>query len=152
MQRFTFNRPITLLFSVPLLVLMFMFGYGLSVEFRLSLVFMLLLSATVVGLLFYLGMLRRMEIGEGKATWTTPSKHFEMAMADVKHFGIVKFRSFRFIYLSKSAENPFANPDNPVVTDENTFMVQFRPAAWSAIQAAIGAIHPDLKPSSLNRQ
>jgi hypothetical protein len=152
MQRFTFNRPITLLFSVPLLLLIFMFGYGLSVEFRLSLVFMLLLSATVVGLLFYLGMLRRMEIGADKAIWTTPNKRFEMAMADVKHFGIVKFRSFRFIYLSRSVENPFGNPNNPVVTDENTFMVQFRPAAWNAIEAAIVAIHPNLKPSSLTRQ
>lgn len=152
MQRFTFNRPITLLFSMPLLILMAMFTYGLTVEFRVSLVIMLLLSATVVGILFYLSMLRSLTIGEGKAIWATPSKRYEMALADVKHFGVVKFRSFRFIYFSKREEDPFENPGNPVVSDEDTFLVQFRPAAWTVIETAIHSLQPKIKSRSYSRQ
>jgi hypothetical protein len=151
MQRFTFNRPITLLFSLSLLLIMVMCGYGLSIEFRLSLVFMLLATGTVVATLFYVGFLRKMEIGEGRAAWFTPKKRYEMDLADVKYFGTVKFRSFRFIYISSADEKPFQLADQHVVSDASTFVIQYRPRAWEAVQAAIAGIHPDLKPDFLTR-
>ncbi len=152
MKSYTFNRPIALLFALPLLLLILMFGYGLSVEFRLSLLLMLLLSATVVCLLFYLGMLRRLEIDKEKAVWKTPSKRYEMNLSEVKFFGVVKFRSFRFMYFSRADEHPFEDATKPFTVDENTFFVQFRPEGWQQICADLAILHPTLKPDSITRQ
>lgn len=152
MQRFTFNRPITLLFSVPMLFVMVMCAYGLTFEFRVGLVLMLLASGTVVGVLFYVGFLRKMEIGEGRAIWSTPKKRYEMALAEVRHFGIVKYRSFKFIYISQAEELPFQLPEQHVVADAKTFVIQYRPKAWELVRASVHAIHPDLQPGSLTRQ
>ena len=152
MKSYTFNRPIALLFALPLLLLIAMFAYGLTVEFRVSLLLMLLLSATVVVLLFYLGMLRRMEIGNGKAVWKTPSKRYEMNLSEVRFFGVVKFRSFRFMYLSRCEEHPFEDAAKPFAVDENTFFVQYRQEAWQQVCADLALLHPTLKPTSITRQ
>lgn len=152
MQTFTFNRPITLIFSVSLVLIMLMCVYGLTVEFRLSLVVMLLVTGGVVSMLLYLGFLRRLKIGKDHATWITPKRRFEMALSDVRYFGVVKFRSFRFIYFSKAETQPFEDPQSPVVPDEDTFLIQYRHKAWSAVSQSIGRIHPTLKPQSITRQ
>jgi hypothetical protein len=152
MQRFTFNRPITLLFAAPLVLLIGMFGYGLNVEFRISLVLMLLLTTLVLGLLVYFAILRKLKIDANKAIWSTPAQRFEMDLAQVKHLGIVKFRSFRFIYFSKGEVDPFEDGETPIVTNEETFVVQFRPRAWETIRKFILAQHPDLKTNTLTRQ
>lgn len=159
MQRFTFNRPITLLFATPLLILSGMFGYGLSVEFRISLVLMLLFTTLVLGLVIYFTVLRKLQIDADKAIWSTPAKRFEMELAQVKHLGIVKFRSFRFIYFSKSEIDHIETVDaqdvegkSSIVTSEETFVIQFRPKAWETIRKFILAKHPDLQPKSLTRQ
>lgn len=150
-RTFTFNRPVTMLFYGPLLILIAMFVYGLTVEFRLSLVVMLVFSLSLVGILVYLGILRRMRVEVEKAVWITPTKRYEMALGQVRSFGVVKFRSFRFIYISKHLADPFEDPSKPVVTDEDTFVLQYRPNAWEAISARINHLQPDLKPSSSAR-
>jgi hypothetical protein len=64
----------------------------------------------------------------------------------------VKFRSFRFIYLSSAESQPFEDPAQPVVADAHTFLVQYRPKAWALVSNSIAALHPDLKPNSFTRQ
>ncbi|MBL0018094.1 MAG: hypothetical protein IPP17_17070 [Bacteroidetes bacterium] len=152
MRSFTFNRPIILLFLLPMMVLVTMFCWGLTVEFRLSLLIMLLVTASLTGLLFYYSLLRRLKLGEGKAVWTTPMLRREIQLQEIRHYGVVKFRRFKFAYLSRATEVPFQNPEAPVVSDEDTFIIQYRPGAWQYMQGLIKALHPSLEPESFVRQ
>jgi hypothetical protein len=152
MRSFTFNRPVILLLLLPMLVLVTMFGWGLTVEFRISLLVMLIFTSALTGLLFYFSLLRRLKLGEGKAIWTTPMLQREIPLSEVRHYGVVQFRRFKFAYLSRAAEVPFQNPEAPVVSDLDTFIIQYRPGAWKFMQGLIKTLHPSLEPESFIRQ
>lgn len=152
MRTFSFNRPVTLLFSLPLVVLMAMFVSGLTVEFRVMELVMLMVTAGLVGLLVYLGLFRRLRVGEGKAMWITPRRHYEFPLSELKHYGIIKFRMFRFAYLSRAEQAPFRDPGSAMVSDADTFLIQYRPGAWNYLQKVIHPLHPHLKPESFSRQ
>ncbi|MFN8393621.1 MAG: hypothetical protein U0176_03005 [Bacteroidia bacterium] len=152
MRSFTFNHPAYLLFTLPLMVLVTMFVWGLTVEFRVSLLFMLLATLSLVGLLVYFSLFRRMRIGSKSVEWVTPFKRHQMSLDELKHFGVVKFRRFRFAYVSKAEEDPFADPQAPVVSDENTFVVQYRKSVWEALQSLMRNHHPAVQPQSITRQ
>jgi hypothetical protein len=151
MRTFSFNRPLTLLFALPMLLLVTMFVWGLTVEFRVGLLVMLLVTGSMVLLLFYMTLLRRLRIGSEKAVWSTPMKRYEMRIAELRHFGIVKFRRFRFIYLSRAENVPFQEEGQPVVSDPDTFLIQYRPGAWTFLQGLVKGAHPHLQPESFSR-
>jgi len=152
MRTFTFNRPIILLFLLPMLVLVTMFCWGLTVEFRLSLLVMLIVTAFLTGLLFYFSLLRRLKLDPQKAIWVTPMQRLEIPLEEIQHYGIIRFRRFKFAYLSRAAEAPFQNPEAPVVSDKDTFIIQFRPKAWSFMQGLIKKRHSSLEPETFVRQ
>lgn len=152
MRTFTFNRPITLIFFLPLLVLVTMFVWGLTVEFRLSLLIMLIVTGSLTAMLIYYSLLRRLRLGEGKAVWITPMQRLEIPFSELRHYGIVKFRRFRFAYLSRAEAVPFQDPAAPVVSDADTFIIQYRKGAWDFIETMVKAQHPELKPESFSRQ
>lgn len=152
MRSFTFNHPAYLLLLLPLLVLVTMFVWGLTVEFRLSLLFMLLATMTLVGLLVYFSLMRRMRIGKLAIEWVTPFQKRQIALDELRHYGVVKFRRFRFAYVSKALEAPFTDPAAPVVSDENTFVVQYRKSVWAALESLMRNHHPAVQPQSLTRQ
>lgn len=152
MRTYTFNRPITLLFCLPLAVLVTMFVWGLTVEFRVSLLIMLFVTFGLLSMLVYYSVLRRLRLGAGKATWITPLDRREIPLSELRHFGIVKFRKFRFAYLSRAEQVPFTDPASPLTSDQDTFIIQYRPKAWKFIESLMKTLHPDLKPESFSRQ
>jgi hypothetical protein len=151
MRTFTFNRPITMLFALPLLVLVSMFAYGLTEEFHLSVLLMLIVTTALVVLLVYYSLLRKLSVGEVKAIWRTPANRWEIPMVDLRHYGIVKFRRFRFAYLSRAEQAPFEDPAAPIVSDENTFVIQYRAGAWKYLEGLVKKLHPHLQPQSITR-
>jgi hypothetical protein len=135
-----------------LALLVTMIGWGLLVEFHISLLLMFLVTLGILLLLVYFSLLRRLKIGEGRVIWVTPMSRYEIPMHELRHFGIVEFRRFRFAYLSRAEEVPFRDPSAPVISDKDTFVIQFRPKAWNLIETLVKIHHPDLYPKSFSRR
>lgn len=149
-RTFTFNRPWTVVFLLPLVLLMVMFFAGLLNEFSFFVLLMILVTSSVMLLVLYLSLLRRIKIGEGIVVWKTPFVSREYSLSEIKTFGIVKFRRFRFIYLSKLETPPFGKSETPAVTTEDTVVLQFRQSAWTHVLAAMEIAKPGLKPQSFS--
>lgn len=148
---YTFNRPLAALWLLPLAFLSTMLLYGIFTELNVIAILMVLVSLFIFGLLLYFGFLRRLRIGEEKAEWITPKQRHQMDFEEVKHFGIIKYRSFRFIFFSRLEEQPFSEPGSPVAAGEDTFLIQYRPAAWQLLKSTIQRHHQHLKPLDLKR-
>lgn len=151
-RTYTFNRPLAALFLVPLLLLCTMLFLGLLRQFSFMVALTLVITLAFSGWIVWHSLLRRLRIAPEKATWLAPGTKREMALADVRHFGLVKYRSFRFIYFSDSENDPFSDPEAPIVPGPHTFVFQFRPAAWQLVQEWIRSAHPDLQPSQRQRK
>lgn len=148
---YTFNRPVVALVLLPLVLLTVMLLYGIMQEFNFIVIVMSLVSFLFLVPILYLAFMRRLRVGEESAEWITPKVRHSMAYADVRHFGIIKYRSFRFIFFSKSEEQPFADPSKPIVPGEDTFMIQFRPSAWQQLKGLIQQHRQGLEPLDLKR-
>jgi len=148
-KQYTFNRPIFALILVPLLLMMAMLLYGVVKEINFLVVLMLLVTLLFMAPIIYLSFLRRLKIDADQAEWITPSFRRSIPLEEIKHFGVIKYRSFRFIFVSRAEEVPFKGPNPKVAPDENTFLVQYRKGAWNFVKEKIHAHHPDLKPHNL---
>jgi hypothetical protein len=149
---YSFNRPVTAFFLVPLLFLVVLFTYVLIHQFNALALLMIVLSLLMIFSLVYFSFFRTLKIGGGKAVWRTPFKRYEFELSELKHYGIIKFRRFRFAYLSKATSSPFEDATVPVVASPETFLIQFRPSAWALIESVAQMHHPELKPGSIVRQ
>lgn len=133
-KTYTFNHPFAAALMIPLVVLGVMLVGGLMREFNVMalvvLIFNIFLMATVVGF----GFMRRIRFKGDLVEWKTLRLSREMKNSEVKHYGIVKYRAFRFIYLSRTQESPF-NPDSPNVSPTpDTFVFQYRKSGWKTVQ------------------
>ena len=148
---YTFNRPVVALWLLPLVLLTVMLLYGIMQEFNVIVIVMSLVSFLFLVPILYLAFMRRLKVGEESAEWITPKVRHSIAYSEVRHFGIIKYRSFRFIFFSRSEEAPFADPSKPIVPGEDTFLIQYRPSAWQQIKALIQNHSKDLEPLNLKR-
>lgn len=151
-RTYTFNRPLALLFLTPLILLVVVMVFGIFREFSAMVLVVLLISALLAASILWYSFFRRLRIEDDKAVWLVPGKRLEIGLEEIRHFGIVKYRSFRFIYLSKAEEDPFAPADSRIVPDETTFVVQYRKSAWELAEKWIQSAHSDLKPHQHRRQ
>lgn len=148
-KQYTFNKPIFALILVPLLLMMAMLLYGVFQEINFLVILMLLVTLLFMAPIVYLSFLRRLKIDTDTAEWITPNLKRSFPLSEIKHFGVIKYRSFRFIFVSRADEVPFEGPNPKVAPDENTFLVQYRKGAWSFIKEKVRNHHPDLKPHNL---
>ncbi len=149
---YTFNRPVFVLILLPLLFLMVMLIYGLSLEFNIMVILVILISLLFVSLIVYMSFLRRVRIDQEKAEWITPKVRWTFPLSEVRHFGVIKYRSFRFIFLSRSEELPYQGNGTKIVPSEDTFILQYRLGAWKFIRELLRERHPDLKPQNFTHQ
>ena len=152
MGSYTFNKPVTALFTLPLAALMALLVIGMTREFNLVVLLLLLFTILLLVPILYWSFLRRLRFGEDKAHWKTPSVAWDMSLEDVKHYGIIKYRMFRFIFMSKGEEVPFGDPAKPVISTEDTFLIQYRKRAWNEFFGKMQKLKPDLKPLELIRR
>jgi len=149
---YTFNRPIVALVLVPLLFLTIMLLYGVVQEFNVIVIVLTLVSLLFLLPILFLAFLRRLRIEDSQVVWITPKTRKEIAWEEVQNYGIIKYRSFRFMFVCRLETPPFADPSKPVVSDDDTFIVQFRRGGWNRIKAKVQSQHPGLKPSNLVRK
>lgn len=150
-RTYRFNRPVSLLILLPLLLLIVMLVAGILRSFSpLSLV-LVLFSLVIVGSVVYYSLLRSLTVGPEGLVWKAPGVQYQMALAEIKHFGIVKYRSFRFIYLSRAEAAPFSQADARIVSSADTFVIQYRGRAWKQVKSLMKTAQPELKPSNLLR-
>ncbi|MEM7036249.1 MAG: hypothetical protein AAF570_04655 [Bacteroidota bacterium] len=152
MGSYTFNKPVTALFVLPLIALMALLIYGISREFNVVVLLLFMFTLLLLLPILYLSFLRRLRFSEASAHWKTPSVAWDMDLGDVQHYGIIKYRMFRFIFMSKVADIPFEDPSKPVVSTEDTFLVQYRKSAWNEFYGKMQKLKPDLKPLELIRR
>lgn len=145
-RTFTFNKPIVFLYMAPMLALVVFLTIGLVREFNFFVLFMILVSLGLLTVVFWLSFLRRMVVSGDQVEWITPQKHFTLKLSEVNHYGIVKFRNFRFIYVSKMVEPPFESPESRVISNENTFIIQFRRKAYYYLESQLHRVNPSLEP------
>ena len=148
---YTFNRPLVALWLLPLALLTVMLLYGIMQEFNVIVIVMSLVSFLFLVPIIYLAFLRRLKVGEEQAEWITPKVRHTMPYTEVKHFGIVKYRSFRFIFLARTEEEPFTDPSKPIVPGADIFLIQFRPAAWKHLKDLVQRHREGLQPLDLKR-
>lgn len=151
-RTYTFNRPITLLFSLPLLLLLVMLFYGIFREFNFLVLFLLLVTLLFYLPVIYLGFFRRLRVESQQASWITPRSRHTIALDEVRHYGIIKYRAFRFIYLSRAESAPFKDPEARLVANPDTFLIQYRPGAWQVIEGLLRELHPQLSPDNFQRR
>lgn len=151
-KQYTFNRPVFVLLLIPLLFLMVMLIYGLTRELNIMVIVVILITLLFISPIVFMSFLRRVRIDEEKAEWITPKVRRTIPFAEIRHFGVVKYRSFRFIFLSRSDELPFQEKGNKIVPTEDTFLLQYRKGAWKLIRELIRKRHPDLKPHNFTHQ
>lgn len=149
---YTFNRPIVGLILVPLLFLTLILFYGVFQEFNFLVVLLTLVSLLFLMPIIYLAFFRRLRIEEEAATWVTPRLKRDIPWAEVRHYGVIKYRSFRFMFLSREEVLPFQDPTKPVVSDKNTFLVQFRRKGWQELKNQVQQHSPELKPTNIVRK
>jgi hypothetical protein len=151
-RTFTFNRPVVVLYVLPMLALLVFLVLGLLREFNFFVFVMALVSVAILVPVFWLSFLRKMVVSDTSVEWITPKKHYTIPIHEISHYGIVKFRSFRFIYVSKSAEPPFTSEESRVVSDENTFVIQFRRSAYYFLEGKIHQVLPNLEPTAYRKE
>ena len=149
MRSYTFNRPITGLIMLPLLFLLVMLLVGLSRDFSVMVLVLTIISLGLLIPILYLGFFRRLRLGAEKAEWRSPGTNWQLPLEEVRYFGTVKYRMFRFIFLSRENEAPFKDPSKAPVSSEDTFVIQFRDKAWDDLRTHLGKIQPHLKPIEL---
>lgn len=152
MKTFTFNRPLTALFLLPVVFLLTLEIQGLIKDFSIGVLILTLFTLLFLAPFIWMSFFRRLKIGPEKAEWITPRKHFKMPLEEVNHFGIIKFRSFRFIFFSTRDEQPFQRQDDHVISSEDTFVIQYRGKAWKLVREYIKAKRPELEQSTLTRR
>jgi hypothetical protein len=150
-RTYRFNRPISLLFLLPMVLLIAMLTAGLLREFSVLAFVLVLFSLGIVAMVLYFSLLRSLSIGPEGLRWKAPGSRMEMNWGELKHYGIVKYRSFRFIYLSRSEELPFEQAQARVVTSENTFVLQYRARAWNQVKGLVKEKCPGLEPAFMER-
>ncbi len=149
---YTFNRPVFALVLLPMALFLVMLVSGLFQEVEafamVMVVLVVLITLLFMGLIISMSFLRRVKIDPQKAEWITLKTKRELPFSEIKHFGVIKYRSFRFIFLSRSDELPFKKHGSKVVPDEDNFLLQYRKGAWKTIREFIRSQHPDLKPEN----
>ncbi len=122
--------------------------YGLTQEVKIAVVIVIAITLLFTSLIVFMSFLRRIRIDEEKVEWITPRVRREIQISEVRHFGIIKYRSFRFIFLSRSEERPYQDKGAKVIPSEDTFVLQYRRGAWTNIREVLRKRHPDLKPQN----
>ena len=151
-KQYTFNRPVFALLLLPLIFMMVMLIYGLVREINLLVVVLVLITLLFMVPIVFLSFMRRVRIDEEKAEWITPNTRRSIPISEIKHFGVMKYRSFRFIFLSRAEELPYQEAGARVIPDEDTFLLQYRGGAWKVIRELLRERHPDLKPENFSHQ
>lgn len=151
-KQYTFNRPVFALLLLPLVFMMSMLIYGLVQEINLLVIVMVIVTLLFIGPIIFMSFLRKVRIDDEKAEWITPKVRRTIPFAEVKHFGVIKYRSFRFIFLSKADELPYQEAGTKIVPTEDTFLLQYRGGAWKMIRELLRQRHPDLKPHNLTHK
>lgn len=146
-KTYTFSKPIFSLFLLPVLAVLAFLVMGLIREFNLFVLVMILITVLILYGFAGLSFLRKIHLNPEGLKWSSPRRSMEMEWSEVKHIGVIKFRSFRFIYLSSSEENPWKDPNRPVVSDDDTFLFQFRKEGWNKIREQL----PHLAPADVKR-
>lgn len=134
-KSYSFNHPLALLLLLPLLLLLYMLSYGLSLEFSVMPLLALAFTVLLIILILFYGFLRWVKIGGAAAHWSTPFQRLELSRDSIRHFGIVKYRAFRFIYFSTDEKAPFQDVNAHVSTNSSTFVMQYRRGAWQHVEA-----------------
>lgn len=151
-KQYTFNRPVFALLLLPLVLMMSMLIYGLVQEINLLVIVMVIVTLLFIGPIIFMSFLRKVRIDDEKAEWITPKVRRTIPFTEVKHFGVIKYRSFRFIFLSKADELPYQEIGTKVVPTEDTFLLQYRGGAWKMIRELLRKRQPDLKPHNLTHK
>jgi hypothetical protein len=150
-RTYRFNRPVSLLFLTPMLLLIVMLTVGLLREFSVLPFVLTLFSFGILAMVVYFSLLRSLTIGPEGLKWKAPRSEMNMNWEELKHFGIVKYRSFRFLYFSRNIEKPFEAAQARIVTSEETFVLQYREKAWKQVQEFLKEKRPDLEATFMER-
>lgn len=150
-RTYRFNRPVSLLFLAPMVLLIVMLSAGLLREFSVLPFVLVLFSLAIVGSVIYFSLMRSLTIGPEQLKWKSPGSEMQMDWDELKHFGIVKYRSFRFLYFSRSIEKPFEQAQARVVTTEDTFVLQYREKAWNQVKTLVKEKRPELEATYMER-
>lgn len=150
-RTYRFNRPVSLLFLAPMVLLIVMLTSGLIREFSVLPFVLVLFSLGIVGMVVYFSLLRSLRIGPEGLKWKSPGSEMKMDWNELKHYGIVKYRSFRFLYFSRAEALPFEQAQARVVTSEDTFVLQYRVKAWNQVKALLKEKRPELEPIYMER-
>lgn len=151
-RTYTFNRPVALLLALPLLALLFLLVVGLVKEFNFLALLMALFTLGTVLVIVVMGFSRRVRIAPEGAHWLGMRQRWTLPCGEIRHFGVLKYRSFRFIYLSTAQDTPFVDPASPVSADAQTIFFQYRKGAWDFVLAWVRATHPVLPQEDLVRR
>ena len=150
-HKYRFNRPVSLLFLLPMLILLGMLVAGLVREFSALPLLLALFTFAVLCSVIFFGVLRSLEVGPEELVWRAPGKVRRFKVDEIKHYGIVKYRSFRFIYLSRMETPPFEKADTRIVSTDDTFVIQYRAGAWKHVSELIQINNSSLKAESIVR-
>ena len=137
-RTYTFNHPWALLLTLPLLLLATLLVGGLALEFNLLGVVVLLFTVAMLVPIVVMGFLRRVKFDAQAVHWISLKGRRQLARTEIKHFGVVKYRAFKFIYLSVAAEDPFKEVDARVEPSAETVLFQFRRGGWEYVQEWVG--------------
>ena len=129
-----------------------MLFYGLFQEINFVVILLTLVSLLFLSPILYLAFFRRMRVEADRAVWLTPRVRRELPWREIKYYGVIKYRSFRFMFISRAADIPFQDPQKPVISDEDTFLVQFRRKGWERLKARVHDSNPQLKPINIVRK
>jgi hypothetical protein len=151
-RTYTFNRPVALLLALPLLALLGLLVVGLANEFNFLALVMGLFTLATLLVIVVMGFSRRVRITPEGVHWLALRQRWTLPRGEIRHFGVLKYRSFRFIYLSTAVETPFVDPESPVSADAQTVFFQYRKGAWDYVLAWVRATHPRLQQEDLVRR
>jgi hypothetical protein len=144
-RTFTFNGPLAAILYAVILA----FTVFLIIAFRHEPNVFLLFLIGVNSLIAIAGILtsyfRRLRISAKQAVFRGLRVKYQINLNEVKHYGIVRYRSFKFIYLSTHELRPFTQPEEAVVSSEGTLVIQFRQKPWAWIQSCIKEACPGLE-------
>jgi hypothetical protein len=151
-RTYTFNRPVALLLALPLLLLLGLLLIGLSKELNIIAIIMALLTIGMITVITLMGFARRVRISPEGAHWLGIRQRWTLPRGEIRHFGILKYRSFRFIYLSTAEKAPFTDPEAGVSADSQTVFFQYRKGAWDYVLLWVRSVHPQLPQADVQRR
>ena len=129
-RSYTFNHPLAALLMVPLILIEVLLAIGLGNEFNFVAALMLVITAMLILVIAGYGFFRTIRISHHDVQLSGLSKKITLSKQEIKRFGVVKYRAFRFIYVSKSDSGPF-NPEQPNISPTpETIVFQYRKGAW----------------------